>query len=89
MYGTASIAAVLPYDADGESVPAGPCLPDGAWEYLGHGAGADLFLPLCVAFPCHTQSMAALTPLDWQKNLSLLCISPFIKQTLVSTTKSA
>ena len=33
--------------------------------------------------------MAALTPLDWQKNLSLLCISPFIKQTLVSTTKSA
>jgi len=35
MYGTASIAAVPSYDADGESVPAGPCLPDGAWSLSG------------------------------------------------------
>ena len=47
----------------------------------------DLFPPLCVDFPCHTQSMAASNRLDWQQNLSPLSILPFIKQGLVVKVK--
>ncbi|WP_207636912.1 hypothetical protein [Oscillibacter sp. 1-3] len=42
----------------------------------------DLFPPLCVDFPCNTQSMAASNRLERQKNLSPLHILPFIKQGL-------
>ena len=51
-------------------------------EEAGAGNVSDLFPPLRVDFPCHTQSMAASNCLDWRKNLSPLGIPPFIKQDL-------
>ncbi|MEY8260862.1 hypothetical protein AALA80_10975 [Oscillospiraceae bacterium 50-60] len=53
------------------------------FEKSQNAQATDLFPPLCVDFPCHTQNMPAPNRLDRQKNFSSLRILPFIKQGLV------
>ena len=55
----------------------GPCLKNGQYTQT-----TDLFPLGCAIFPCNTQSIPAKNWLALRKNLSPLCILPFIKQGL-------